>query len=68
MLSLFTALGYFAHMIALSMTLVVYVIALKRTSGLITVIFGRLFFDEKETGRRIFATILMLAGTLMIIF
>ncbi|MEA3317007.1 MAG: EamA family transporter [Bacteroidota bacterium] len=38
------------HMIAISMTLVAYLISIKRTSAIISVIFGSIFFKPKLSG------------------
>jgi uncharacterized membrane protein len=62
-----TALSFIFHMVALSLTLVVYVIALKRTSGMISVGLGSLFLNEKHTKERIFGSFIMFCGVLLII-
>jgi len=62
-----TSMGYFAHMTALSMTLVAYVIALKRTAGMITVVLGYLFLKEKNIKERLLGSIIMFVGVLFIV-
>lgn len=54
------------HMIAVSMTLVAYAIAIKRTSILFTVLWGALLFKEKNFKERLIGAAIMLAGVLLI--
>ena len=63
---LFTALSLIFQMNAVNMTLVAYVISIKRTSALISVIFGCFIFKEKGIKSRIIGTIVMLIGVLII--
>jgi drug/metabolite transporter (DMT)-like permease len=68
MVGLITASGFIFHMMALSLTLVVYVIALKRTSGMLSVAIGYIFLDEKHTRERLIGSFIMFCGVLLIIF
>ena len=54
------------HMIAISMTLVAYLISIKRTSAVISVLLGSLIFKEKGLKERILGSILMILGVLFI--
>ena len=67
-LGLFGAVGLICQMIAVRYTIVPYIIAIKRTSTLFCVIWGRLIFKEKETGKRFFGAAIMFVGILLIIF
>lgn len=60
-----TSIG--AHMIAISLTQVAYMISVKRLSLLIGVIFGYLFFKETNIRERFVGTLLMIIGFAMII-
>lgn len=62
------AVGSFIfHMAALSLTLVAYVIALKRLSGLLAVFFGFYFFKEAEIKSRLLGAIIMFTGVIFIV-
>jgi len=63
---LFTALSLIFQMTAISMTLVAYVISIKRTSALMSVILGYFVFKEKGIKSRLVGTIVMLLGVLII--
>jgi len=63
---LFSAASLIFQMLALEMTLVAYVISIKRTSALMGVIFGYFVFKEKGIKQRLIGTIIMLIGVLMI--
>ena len=54
------------QMIAISLAFVVYVIAIKRTSSLISTFFGWFFFKEKNIKSRLFGAVIMFAGVLLI--
>ena len=62
----FTDLSFFLHMQALSMTLVAYVIVLKRLSGLITVFFGYFFLGEGDIRDKLIGSIIMFIGVIFI--
>jgi len=67
LVGLFTAFGFFLQMTALSLTLVAYVIALKRMSGMITVVFGFYFFGEKNINEKLIGSVIMFLGVLLIL-
>ena len=54
------------QMLAISTTLVAYVISIKRTSVLISVFFGYLFFKEKGLKERLLGASIMVIGVLLI--
>lgn len=51
---------------ALRLTLAAYVLALKRSGTLLSVLAGAAFFGEKATGRRLAATLLLVAGVVLV--
>ncbi|MCK5259579.1 MAG: hypothetical protein KAJ70_00825 [Candidatus Omnitrophica bacterium] len=55
-------------MIAIKMTLVPYLIAVKRTSVIMTSLFGLFLFKEKGLRERLIGVVLMVLGVLMISF
>jgi drug/metabolite transporter (DMT)-like permease len=63
---LFSALALSFQMTALTMTLVAYVIAIKRTSTLMGVLFGALIFKELGLRERLTGAAIMLLGVLCI--
>jgi len=67
LVGVFTSLAYFLHMTAISLTLVVYVVSLKRTAGMITVIYGAVFFKEQNIKNRLTGSIIMFVGVLLIV-
>lgn len=58
-LSILMGGGLLLQMLALKLTLVIYVISLKRTSGMISVLFGWLIFKERDIAKKFFASALM---------
>jgi uncharacterized membrane protein len=54
------------QMVAVSMTLVAYVISIKRTSAVLSVVFGSLFFKEKGLKERLVGSLIMIAGVVFI--
>lgn len=56
------------YTLALQLTLVPYVIAIKRTNSILSVISGWLFFKETKFKERIVAAIIMFIGVLLITF
>jgi uncharacterized membrane protein len=50
------------HMYAVSLTLAAYAIAVKRTSILFKVLWGRIFFKESNTAQRFFGTSVIVIG------
>jgi len=67
-ISLFTATTAFFQLTAITMTLVAYVISIKRMSALLGVVFGCLIFKEKGIKEKLAGAIVMLAGALLIAF
>ncbi|MBN1638159.1 MAG: EamA family transporter [Ignavibacteriales bacterium] len=65
--SSFSAFSFIFHMLALSMTLVAYVVALKRLSGLISVFLGHIYLGEKNIKQRMVGATLMFTGVLLIV-
>lgn len=61
---LFSALTLIFQMTALSLTLVVYVIAIKRTSTVMSVLWGSLMFKEKGIHERLLGAVIMILGIL----
>jgi drug/metabolite transporter (DMT)-like permease len=55
------------HFAAIELTQVAYMISVKRSSLLFSVLLGRLFFGERQTGRRFLGTAVMCAGMLLIV-
>ena len=55
------------QMIAISMTIVPNVIALKRTSALLGVFWGKIFFKEENIKERLVGTVIMLLGVVLIV-
>lgn len=64
---LFKALTMVTQMVALQFTLVTYVIALKRTSILMSVGWGHALFQDENIGQRLAAAALMVAGAIVIL-
>lgn len=56
-----------SHMIAISLTKVAYMISVKRISLLIGVIYGYIFFTEKNIRERLLGATLMFVGFVMIV-
>jgi len=63
---LFHGMMLIFHMVAISMTLVAYLISIKRTSALISVLFGTMLFKEKGLKERALGAIIMILGVLCI--
>jgi len=66
-IGLASALVLFCQMIAFKMILVVYVSAIKTTSGVISVLLGYLFFKEKNIKERLLGATIMVIGVLFIV-
>lgn len=66
LIGLFNGLAMLFQMIAISLTLVAYVISIKRTSSMLSVLFGSLFFNEKGTKERFVGAMIMILGVLFI--
>lgn len=65
-IGIFNALTLVFQMMAYNLTLVAYVISIKRSSIIISVILGALLFKEKGLEERLAGTILMILGVLLI--
>lgn len=68
LISTFTSGAFFFHMTALSMTLVAYVVAMKRLSGMMSVVLGAVFLKEAGIRERLLGASIMFAGVLFILF
>ena len=66
-IGLCTATMIISHFIAISMTQVAYMIAVKRTSLVFSVVYGWLLFKEEKIKERLVGSGLMLAGMVMIL-
>lgn len=62
-----TSAVFFVHMTAITLTLVVYVVSIKRTGGMISVFLGYFIFKEKNIRQRFLGSAIMFAGVLLII-
>lgn len=62
----FTAIGAAAQMTALMLTLAAYVIAVKRTSTLFSVVLGGSIFREERVGERLLGAVVMLVGFVLV--
>ena len=65
-IGLSSALGLICQMLAINIGLVPYVISIKRTSILFGVIFGGVFFREREIAPRLLGALIMIAGIFLI--
>jgi len=60
------AVTIFSHMLAISLTQAAYMIALKRTSLIIGVLYGAWWFREEKIAQRLTGALLMVAGAIFI--
>ncbi|MEM9539625.1 MAG: EamA family transporter [Cyanobacteria bacterium P01_E01_bin.42] len=67
-MGLFNALTVGCQMTALSLTLIVYVVSIKRTSTILSVFWGSLIFREKGLQERLLGTTIMVLGVFAIAF
>ena len=65
--SLFTMGTFIFHYVALSLTLVAYVVTLKRMSGMISVFLGHFFLHEPNIRERLTGAAIMFVGVMLII-
>ncbi|MBI3398463.1 MAG: EamA family transporter [Deltaproteobacteria bacterium] len=65
-IGIFTAIMILFHFLAISMADVAYVISVKRTSLIFSVLYGRVVFKEVNISERLLGSILMLAGVISI--
>ena len=63
----FYSLMVISHMVAISLAKVAYVISVKRMSLVIGVLYGYLFFKEKNIMERLFGATLMFIGFIMVV-
>jgi drug/metabolite transporter (DMT)-like permease len=63
----FYSLMVVSHMIAISLAKVAYVISVKRMSLIAGVLYGYLFFKEKNIRERLFGAMLMFVGFVMVV-
>lgn len=68
LMGLFTGIALIVQMHAIRMTIVPYIIAIKRMSIVVTTLFGLLWFKEKGLRQRLLGVLLMLAGVFVISF
>nr|MCH9660100.1 EamA family transporter [Bacteroidota bacterium] len=66
LMGLFFSLSMICQMTAVNLTLVAYIIAIKRSSALMGVLWGHFIFKEKDMGERLVGAIIMLAGVIII--
>ncbi len=66
-IGLCTATMISTHFIAISLTQAAYMISVKRTSLVWSVILGRLLFKEKDLRQRLAGSVIMMAGVLVIV-
>lgn len=65
-IALFSALGLISQMTAFSLAQVSYVVSIKRASIVFSVLWGYLFFKEKEMKARMTSAIIMVIGVIFI--
>lgn len=66
MIGLSSALMIIFHFLAISLTEVAYMISVKRTSLIFSVLYGKLLFNEEEISGRLLGSSVMLIGVLII--
>ena len=66
MIGLSSALMIIFHFLAISLTEVAYMISVKRTSLIFSVLYGKLLFNEEEISGRLLGSSVMLIGVLLI--
>ena len=59
-------IGISCQMLAINLTLVAYVISIKRLSAVMTVLFGYLIFKERGIRERLMGAVIMVGGVLII--
>ena len=67
LLGFFHSLMIITHMIAMSLTQVTYMIAVKRTSLLFSIGYGYIFFKEEKIRERLLGSLLMIIGVILIV-
>lgn len=68
LIGLLSSLTILFHMLALKLVFVSYMISVKRSSILFSIMYGALFFKEKDFHERIIGGILMIVGIVIITF
>lgn len=66
LLGFFSAIMFIVHMTALDMNNVAYLIAIKRASVIMGVLYGFFIFKEKDVGSRLIGATVMVAGVMLI--
>ena len=66
MVGMMMALMITSHMISISMTQAVYMIAIKRMSEVFAVLYGAWIFHEEKITERFIGTIVMIIGVFLI--
>ncbi|MBF0351009.1 MAG: EamA family transporter [SAR324 cluster bacterium] len=67
-IGLLYVIASFSGLIAIQLTLASYMIAVKRTSILMSVFWGYLFFNEPQIKKRFIAAVIMVSGIILIAF
>jgi uncharacterized membrane protein len=62
------ALMIIFHMLAMSLVNVAYMISIKRTSLLFSILYGHLLFKEEKITEKVLGAIIMLFGFVLIVF
>ncbi|NOS36151.1 MAG: EamA family transporter, partial [Deltaproteobacteria bacterium] len=65
-IGLFSAIMIIAHFTAITMTDVAYMISVKRTSLVFSVVYGWLMFSEEKIGERLLGSVIMMIGVVLI--
>lgn len=65
-IGLASGLSYVFQMTAISLTIVPNVITVKRTSALFGIIWGKIFFKEKNIKERLIGTVIMILGVILV--
>jgi drug/metabolite transporter (DMT)-like permease len=66
-IGLFFALMTVFHMLAVQLVIVPYMISIKRTSSIFSVLYGHFLFKEKNIKERLLGALIMLIGAVLII-
>ncbi len=65
-IGLFSAIMIITHFTAITMTDVAYMISVKRTSLVFSVVYGWLMFSEEKIGERLLGSVIMVIGVVLI--
>lgn len=66
-IGLFFALMTIFHLLAVQLVIVPYMISIKRTSSIFSVLYGHFLFKEKNIKEKLFGTFIMLIGAALIV-